>query len=100
MPQPTPQQVIESQRTDWNRVAPGWEKWDDFFDENMAFLNHRLVSDARLRRGMRVLDLGSGTGYPALLAAQAVGSTGSVIGLDLAESMLAAAERKRNLARV
>lgn len=94
MPQPTPQQVIESQRTDWNRVAPGWEKWDDFFDENMAFLNHRLVSDARLRRGMRVLDLGSGTGYPALLAAQAVGSTGSVIGLDLAESMLAAAERK------
>ena len=94
MPQPTPQQVIESQRTDWNRVAPGWEKWDDFFDENMAFLNHRLVSDARLRRGMRVLDLGSGTGYPALLAAQAVGSTGSVIGLDLAESMLAVAERK------
>ena len=94
MPQPTPQQVIESQRADWNRVAPGWEKWDDFFDENMAFLNHRLVSDARLRRGMRVLDLGSGTGYPALLAAQAVGSTGSVIGLDLAESMLAAAERK------
>jgi enediyne biosynthesis protein CalE5 len=90
----TPQQVIEGQRQDWNRVAGGWEKWDRFFDEQMAFLNHRLVADARLRSGMRVLDLGSGTGYPALLGAQTVGPTGGVIGLDLAEQMLAVARRK------
>lgn len=94
MPHQTPQQVIEAQRQDWNRVASGWEKWDQFFDRQMAFLNHRLAGDARLRQGQRVLDLGSGTGYPALLAAQIVGSTGSVIGIDLAEQMLAAAERK------
>jgi enediyne biosynthesis protein CalE5 len=91
---PSPEQVIESQRQDWNRVAGGWEKWDRFFDEQMAFLNHRLVGDARLRSGMRVLDLGSGTGYPALLAAQTVGASGSVIGIDLAEQMLEAARRK------
>jgi ubiquinone/menaquinone biosynthesis C-methylase UbiE len=90
----TPQQVIEAQRQDWNRVAPGWEKWDAFFEQQMAFLNHRLVADARLRSGMRVLDLGSGTGYPALLAAQTVGPTGSVTGLDLAAEMLAVAGRK------
>jgi len=90
----TPQQVIEGQRQDWNRVAGGWEKWDRFFDEQMAFLNHRLVADARLRSGMRVLDLGSGTGYPALLGAQTVGPNGSVTGLDLAEQMLAVARRK------
>ena len=90
----TPEQIVESQRQDWNRVAGGWEKWDRFFDEQMAFLNHRLVADARLRAGMRVLDLGSGTGYPALLGAQTVGSSGRVIGLDLAEQMLAAARRK------
>lgn len=90
----TPQQVIEAQRQDWNRVAPGWEKWDAFFEQQMAFLNHRLVSDARLRPGLRVLDLGSGTGYPALLAAQTVGPTGSVIGIDLADHMLAVARRK------
>ena len=94
MASPSPQQVIESQRQDWNRVAGGWEKWDRFFDEQMAFLNHRLVADARVRSGMRVLDLGSGTGYPALLAAQTVGATGSVTGIDLAEQMLDAARRK------
>ena len=90
----TPEQMIEGQRQDWNRVAGGWEKWDRFFDEQMAFLNHRLVADARLRSGMRVLDLGSGTGYPALLGAHTVGPSGTVIGLDLAEQMLAAARRK------
>ena len=94
MAQPTPEQIIAGQRQDWNRVAGGWEKWDRFFDEQMAFLNHRLVADARLRSGLRVLDLGSGTGYPALLDAQTVGPDGSVTGIDLAEQMLEVARRK------
>jgi enediyne biosynthesis protein CalE5 len=94
MTQPTAQQIIEGQRQDWNRVARGWEKWDRFFDGQMAFLNHRLVADARLRAGMQALDLGSGTGYPALLGAQTVGPDGRMIGMDLAEQMLAVARRK------
>jgi ubiquinone/menaquinone biosynthesis C-methylase UbiE len=88
------QQVIEAQRQDWNRVAVGWEKWDEMFDRSMAFLNHRLVADGRLRQGQQVLDLGSGTGYPAVPAAQVVGPQGKVVGVDLAEEMLAAARRK------
>jgi hypothetical protein len=51
----TPQQIIEGQRQDWNRVAGGWEKWARFFDEQMASLNHRLVADARLRWGFRAV---------------------------------------------
>lgn len=94
MPTPDNARLIEGQRQDWNRVAGGWEKWDRVFDEQMAFLNHRLVADARLHAGMNVLDLGSGTGYPALLGAQTVGATGRVTGMDLAEQMLAAAGRK------
>jgi ubiquinone/menaquinone biosynthesis C-methylase UbiE len=87
-------QIVEGQRQDWNRVSGGWDKWDWFFDEQIGFLNHRLVADARLRPGHRVLDLGSGTGYPALLEAQTVGPTGSVIAVDIAADMLAVAERK------
>lgn len=94
MPTPTPAEVIEAQRQDWNRVAAGWDKWDSYFSRNMTFINHRLVADARLQPGLRVLDLGSGTGYPALLAGDVVGSEGSVVGIDLAESMLAVATRK------
>ncbi|HSB46247.1 MAG TPA: methyltransferase domain-containing protein [Nitrospira sp.] len=90
----TARQIIEEQRQEWNHVARGWEKWDRFFDEQMSFLNHRLAADARLRPGLHVLDLGSGTGYPALLDAQTVGPDGSVIGMDLAEQMLEAARRK------
>jgi ubiquinone/menaquinone biosynthesis C-methylase UbiE len=89
-----PEEIVSAQREDWNRVATGWDKWDPLFQRNMSVINHRLVADARLRPGMRVLDLGSGTGYPALLAAQVVGSSGSVLGLDVAESMLAVATRK------
>lgn len=94
MPSQTPAAVIEAQRDDWNRVAAGWDKWDLFFNRTMAFINHRLVADARIRPGLQVLDLGSGTGYPAILAGEVVGSEGTVIGIDLAESMLAVATRK------
>src|SRR5690349_23407739 len=87
-------QIIEGQRQDWNRVAGAWEKWDRLFEEQIGYLNHRLVADARITSGYAVLDLGSGTGYPALLAAQTVGTSGSVVGLDLAADMVAAAERK------
>lgn len=89
-----PQQIIEGQRQDWNRVAGGWEKWDRLFEQQAGFLNHRLVADARLRQDQTVLDVGSGTGYPAILAAQTVGASGSVTGIDLAGDMLAVAERK------
>ncbi|MFI5303661.1 MAG: class I SAM-dependent methyltransferase [Nitrospiria bacterium] len=87
-------EFIESQQRDWNRVAKGWEKWDALLEKNMSFVDLRLVSDARIRPGIRVLDLGSGTGYPALLAAKLVGESGRIIGQDLAGDMLQVARLK------
>jgi len=94
MKEMTPQEIIENQKQQWNGVAPSWEKWDQKLDHNFSFLNYRLIGDAQIRHGQKVLDLGSGTGYPAILIAQAVGETGSVTGLDLAESMLSLARKK------
>src|SRR5919109_1667726 len=45
----------------------------------------------RLRPGERVLDLGSGAGTDALVAAQMVGEQGSVTGIDMTPEMLAKA---------
>jgi SAM-dependent methyltransferase len=51
---------------------------------------------ASLRSGEVVVDLGSGGGFDAFLAAQAVGATGRVIGVDMTDAML---EKARENAR-
>src|SRR5882762_4485627 len=46
-----------------------------------------------LREGETVLDLGSGTGKICFIAAQVVGPTGKVIGVDMTDEMLEVARR-------
>ena len=48
---------------------------------------------AALRPGMTVLDLGSGAGFDAFLAAERVGADGRVIGVDMTGEMLELARR-------
>jgi ubiquinone/menaquinone biosynthesis C-methylase UbiE len=53
---------------------------------------------ADIQRGMTVLDLGSGAGIDAFIAAKEVGPTGTVIGLDMTEKMIERAmENKKKL---
>lgn len=52
-----------------------------------------------LRAGETVLDLGSGAGFDAFLAARAVGPSGRVIGVDMTPEMLAAARANRDRGR-
>jgi len=51
-----------------------------------------------LREGMTVLDLGSGGGIDCLIAAQEVGLSGKVYGLDMTDEMLALANRNKTVA--
>jgi SAM-dependent methyltransferase len=50
-----------------------------------------------LRPGERVIDLGSGAGFDALLAAQMVGASGHVIGVDMTPAMLAKSRENADL---
>ena len=51
------------------------------------------LSTAGLKKGERVLDLGSGAGFDVLLAAKEVGRTGRVTGIDMTPEMVEKAER-------
>ena len=48
----------------------------------IAPMTERLLRDAGITPGMRVLDVGSGVGDVALLVARLVGPHGSVVGVD------------------
>ena len=52
---------------------------------------------ARVKPGQTVLDLGSGAGFDLILAAEAVGPTGRVIGVDMTDAMISKA--RANVAR-
>lgn len=53
------------------------------------------VALASLRAGQAVLDLGSGAGFDAFLAAKAVGAEGSVIGVDMTPEMISKARQNK-----
>jgi ubiquinone/menaquinone biosynthesis C-methylase UbiE len=55
----------------------------------------RLLDAAGVGDGQRVLDVACGTGVLARAAAERVGRSGSVVGIDLSEAMLAVARRVR-----
>ncbi len=58
------------------------------------------LAAAALQEGETVLDLGSGAGFDAFLAAQAVGPNGRVIGVDMTDEMLAKARANAQRAGV
>jgi ubiquinone/menaquinone biosynthesis C-methylase UbiE len=81
----------EAVREEWTAAAPLWQKWNHKFAIQTRPATELVVRGAQPARGMRVLDLASGTGEPALSLAQAVGPEGRVVGTDLVPEMLEAA---------
>jgi ubiquinone/menaquinone biosynthesis C-methylase UbiE len=54
----------------------------------------RLLAAARLARGQRVLDIATGTGIAAEMAAEAVGPSGRVVAADISRPMLDGARER------
>src|SRR4029453_1397591 len=70
---------------------------DHYDDDPLAYLarfGRRSVEHARLRPGDRVLDVACGSGASALPAAEQVGPSGRVLGVDVSERLLALARAK------
>ncbi len=98
--QPDPQTVKQQQRQDWAHAAEGWRKHDARLRETSAPVTKRLLELTGIAQGQRVLDIASGTGEPALPAAEIVGPQGFVLGTDLSDEMLAVAREKAQASRL
>ncbi len=61
-------------------------------------ITSRLLQDCCLDEGMRVLDIGSGAGDVAMLAAEIVGPTGSVVGIDRSAEVIQYARNRAEIA--
>ncbi|MBI2095523.1 MAG: ubiquinone/menaquinone biosynthesis methyltransferase [Candidatus Omnitrophica bacterium] len=87
----------------FDRLAGRYDLFNHFTSFGLAG-RWRALALGPLRAGMRVLDLGCGTGDLCLGAARRVGVSGEVVGLDFSEAMLAVArrrlEKERPVARV
>ena len=81
-----------------DRAAFTYNAAADFYDASPLgswdYFGRRTIELASLPTGSRVLDVCCGAGASALPAAQAVGPTGNVIGVDLAKQLLESARAK------
>ncbi|GLW34233.1 class I SAM-dependent methyltransferase [Actinoplanes regularis] len=75
----------------WARMAPGWVNQADRHDEIARPLGAVAIDWLRPQSGERVLDVGCGCGGTTAEIARAVAPSGSAVGLDLAEAMVATA---------
>jgi enediyne biosynthesis protein CalE5 len=89
-------------RDEWTDDATieGWRRWHLKMTVQLQAMTDALLAAARVRPGLRVLDLSSGTGQPALDLARAVGPTGHVTATDLSPAMLTLVEENARAAGV
>jgi ubiquinone/menaquinone biosynthesis C-methylase UbiE len=75
----------------FDRLAP---EYDAAGPGCFAYFGRRLVQEVGIEPGQRVLDVASGRGAVLFAAAEQVGPTGTVVGIDLAEGMVRAANEE------
>jgi ubiquinone/menaquinone biosynthesis C-methylase UbiE len=97
---PENKELKERERNAWASVADGWQRRDALLRKGAAPVTERMLELAGITAGSQVLDIASGTGEPAISAAQLAGTAGKVIGTDLTEEMLAYARNKASDAGV
>lgn len=79
---------------DWRSSALGWARWEPLLMHQLWPVTIPLARAAGVREGARVLDVGCGTGEPALALAQLIAPRGRVLGIDVAPEMVRVAARR------
>lgn len=82
------------QREYWTRQGEHWVREADRYDSMSGDFGEAMLDAADPQIGERVLDVGCGNGATTIAAAQRVGQTGRVVGLDLCRAMLDRARRR------
>lgn len=68
-------------------------QWDAHCRHDQGTIN-RILDLVNIRPGDKILDIGTGTGVLIPFLVSRVGSTGEIIGVDMAEKMIEAAQKK------
>ena len=79
---------------EWQAAAAAWRRWEPSLASLSWPLALRMAAVAEVGPGQRVLDVGCGIGDPTLQVAVLTGPHGRVVGIDLAEAMLATARER------
>lgn len=85
--------VNADQEAFWSDLAgPVWVRRMQAMDAALGPVLDLVMSEAALRPGERVLDIGCGAGTSTIRAAQAVGTDGHALGADISASLLQLAQ--------
>jgi SAM-dependent methyltransferase len=99
------EKIREHLRKEWtgDKTVSGWRKWQAQIAAFTRGATEAILEGAHLRPGLRVLDLASGVGDPALSIAAEVAPSGRVTASDMGPGMISLAEelaRKRGLTNI
>ncbi len=75
-------------------AAEVWRRYDAIEARLTAPVSERMLDVAGVSSGMRVLDLATGRGEPAIRAAARVGPLGRVVGIEISDALLRMAKER------
>ncbi|WP_053959841.1 ubiquinone/menaquinone biosynthesis methyltransferase [Sulfobacillus thermosulfidooxidans] len=77
----------------FNNIAMHYDRWSNLLSVGgIRAWHHFAIEDMHLSSGLKVLDVGCGTGTTTRLIAKKLGTQGQVVGLDPSEGMLTVAK--------